>query len=33
MMDAHKRFFEKYREKQQQRGGGPPTPRLGRPQE
>ena len=22
MMDAHKRFFEKYREKQQQRGGG-----------
>ena len=28
MMDAHKRFFEKYREKQQQRGGGggPPSP-------
>jgi imidazolonepropionase-like amidohydrolase len=27
MMDAHKRFFEKYREKQRQRGGGgPPSP-------
>jgi hypothetical protein len=33
MMDAHKRFFEKYREKQRQRGGGPPAPRLRRPQE